>query len=408
MFWPFVVLAFLASFSTAGVMALTLKCSNDETNCNLFDVQTNSKNEIEWTIDKFKTQKATRIEIKRSKFPNFPSNFFEAMTNLETLLANDCGIVNLQIFGSNSLLNLAGILNLELNRNLLETLEAYTFYRTKNLKNLSLHANRLSHIDALAFYGLSYLEFLNLSNNKLAHLDPSVFTPLFSVSEIILTNNQLKVFNFDILASNGNLKTLGLWNNSLSTLQATLVNNVIGSIELANNQLENISALGKMKGMHTLTLNDNKKVDLILADFSEMTQLSILYIDGVDLQRYVNNNYQFLTPLQQLMELYIGRNNLKTLSQFPSLLNLEYLAININEISELDVTGLRERLPSLIAIAIQENPWECQVLMNVYDLLIINNIQIDYRSSYQGVPAGSKSVDKIACDEKFVNTKNDR
>jgi Leucine-rich repeat (LRR) protein len=408
MFWRFVVVAFLASFSATGVMAITLECLNDETNCTLFDVQTDYKNEIEWTVDKFKTQKAIRIEIKRSKFPFFPSNIFEAMTNLKTLVAEDCGIVNLKIFGLNSLLNLAGILELKLDYNMVEALEAYTFYQTKNLKYLKFRFNRLSHIDALAFYGLSNLEFLILSDNQLANLDQSVFAPLVSVAHIHLSHNKLKVFNFDILASNDNLKLLALTNNSLSILQATLVNNVVNFIDLPYNQLGNISALGKMKGMHELYLSENKKVDLILDDFSEMTQLQKFQLEGVDLQRRLNNNYQFLQPLQQLRILQIGRNNLKSLSLFPSLTNLEILTVDKNEISELNVTGLRAQFPRLKNIAIHENPWNCQVLMNVYNLLTLNQFRIVFRQKYRGVPAGSKSVNRISCAEKDINTKYDR
>jgi Leucine-rich repeat (LRR) protein len=404
----FVVLAFLASFSTTGVIAITLECSNDEMNCTIFDVQTNYKNEIEWTVDKSKTQKAIKIEIKRSKFPFFPSNFFEPMTNLKTLVAVDCGIVNLKIFGLNSLLEFTEILNLDLTYNLVETLEAYTFYQTKNLRNISLYSNRLSYIDALAFYGLSHLEFLNLYNNQLANLHQSVFAPLVSVAHIHLSRNKLKVFNFDNLANNGNLKALVLWNNSLSTLQATLVNNVIDIIDLGGNQLGNISALGKMKGMHDLYLYNNKKVDLIFDDFSEMSQLSLLHIDGVDFQRRLNNNYQFLTPLQQLRDLYIGGNNLKSLNQFPSLQNLVELGVDKNEISDLDVTSLRAQFPKLINIIINDNPWKCHVLTNVYNLLLINNIKIDFRKKYPGLPAGSINVNRIACDDKVVNTKYDR
>jgi Leucine-rich repeat (LRR) protein len=333
---------------------------------------------------------------------------FEAMTNLKTLVAVDCGIVNLKIFGLNSLVNLTGILDLDLTYNLVETLEAYTFYQTKNLRNIFLHHNRLSHVDALAFNGLSHLEILSLSYNQLANLDQSVFTPLLSLKTLYLSHNQLKVFNFDILANNGNLKKLELWNNLLSTLQATLVNNVIDHISLPDNQLENISALGKMKGMHALLLFDNKKVDLISEDFLKMSQLQLLNIDGVDLQRRFNNNYQFLTPLKQLKELYIGNNNLKSLNQFPSLQNLVDLGVDKNEISDLDVTGLKAQFPRLIGIAINDNPWKCQVLMNVHNMLLINNIKIDFRERYPGLPVGSINVNGIVCDDKVVNTKYDR
>jgi Leucine rich repeat len=401
----FAVLAFLALISTTGVMAVRLDCSTDDTDCILYDVQTNGDNEIEFpqSFNRALAQKLTKIEIKRSKFPYFPGNFFKAMPNVKFLTARDCGIVTLDVFGLHSSYTGTGIVTLNLEYNLAETLEAYAFHRTRNLLTLELSNNLLTHIHALAFYGLSQLEILNLADNQLVYLDQSVFTPLISLMQLYLGSNQLQVLNLDIFHGNVKLDLLFLAANELSTLQATFVNKVIDYIDLSGNQLVDISALGKMKGMHSLILSDNKEVNLIADDFAEMEGLNSLQLEGVGLQHRLNNNNQFLKPLQQLWSLHIGRNNLTSLSQLSHPIISE-LVVDRNEISELDVNALKAKLPELTDINISNNPWKCQVLTKVLDQLKKLEIELIFRGgNFPVPPMSSKSVKSIICDHKNVS-----
>jgi Leucine rich repeat len=401
MWWQFVVHALI---STIGVIAIKLDCVNDNTDCRLYDVRTNTDNEIYFPrkFNRNLAQKSTKIEIKRSKFRKFPINFFDGMPNVIFLIARDCGLetLNSSLFGLNSSYSLIGIETLDLAYNLVETLEAYTFRQTKNLIHLDMSHNLLFHIDAHAFHGLSRLDYLNLSHNQLTNLDQLVFTPIQSLTQLDLGTNHLQTLNLDILHDNVELKDLILAKNKLSMLKITLINNVIRHIDLSGNQLVDISALGKIKAMHTLELADNKNVNLISKDFSAMAGLNRLDLDGVDLQRRINNNYQFLKPLRQLLLLQIGRNNLTSLSQLSHSI-ISRLDVDGNEISELDIYALKLRLPELAEININNNPWNCQALTKVLEQLERLKIVLSFRGDVNPVPpAGRTNVKGIVCDKK--------
>jgi Leucine-rich repeat (LRR) protein len=404
MCWRIVVLAFIALVSTTGVIAINLNCSSDGTICELYDVRTN-KIEFSSTMDRTLAQKSTKIDIKRSKFPFFPANLFEVMPNVESLRARNCGLAKLKIFGLDSSNNLPSIVALDLENNLVNILDAYAFYQTPNLNQLDLSRNRLYNIDALAFYGLSQLKYLYLSDNQLTVLDQSVFTPLISLVQLFLENNQLQILNFDMFSDNVELSDINFSENKLSTLQATVVNNVIQNIGLSGNQLVDISALVLMKGMQILLLSDNIAVNLNSDEFAKMTELRRLDLDGVDLQRRLYNNYQFLKPLQQLWALHIGRNGLTSLSQFPSFPKLQELGIDGNELSALDVNALTTQYPELKEININNNPWNFQVLTKLLEQLekmeIVTNFK---RDGYQLQPVGSQNKEIIGSNSNVMRT----
>jgi Leucine-rich repeat (LRR) protein len=382
--WRFVVLSYFILFLTTDA-TMAARIVYDRYAPGLHDVRLNENNEIDFpsTLDQESAQKFTEIKIWNSKFPYFPRNFFKAMPNLKILGAQDCGIVTLKIFGLHSSENLTGINNLYLDYNLVETLEAYSFQQTRNLKHLYMKKNRLSHIDALAFYGLAQLEHLILSDNQLTRV----------------------VSNIDIFHDNVKLKYLKMANNKLSTLQATLENNVIDYIDLSGNQLVDISGLSKMNGMHDLKLADNKEVDLFSVDFSKMVQLIDLDLSGVNLPSKLNNNYQFFKSMPQLSVLSIDRNNLTSLSQFPVLPEIHKLTIEGNEISNLDVNALKAQFPKLDVIIFGDNPWNCQDLPNVVDQLLKLEITLPIRNMFcKGAPAGTVTVRYGSSSIEIVST----
>jgi Leucine-rich repeat (LRR) protein len=411
MYWRYIMLALLALVSSTSAMETSLKCDTDgdgdSVNCALLDARIDANNEIDFpaSFDRHVARQLTSIEIKRSNFKFFPSNLIEVMPNLKSITVQNCGLVMLNAtnFGFASTQDLEDVESLHLGDNQLETLKAYTFSQAKGLIELQLANNRLSNIDAAAFYGLSRLDVLDLSHNLLDYLDVDVFLPLVSLHRIVLKQNQFQVFNLDIFRGNVKLFDVYLANNALKQVQATLVNNVAKYFDLSANQLVDISALGKMKGMDTLVLSGNKNVNLRPNAFSEMGQLKQLLLEDIDLRLRLNNEYVFLTPLRQLQILFIARNRLTSLNRFPNLPELRSLIANENDISTLDVNALKAQQPKLEDLNIINNRWNCQVLTKVFDEM--NKLRI--RSSFHSSTGREEPAMRITNVEGVICTNDD-
>lgn len=91
------------------------------------------------------------------------------------------------------------------------------FYASSYLKQeLYLRGNRLSRISNLTFVGLESLLILNLDDNLLTSIDGPVFRNLTKLKRLDLTGNRLSFLSFDAFLGLAQLETLLLRNNYLS------------------------------------------------------------------------------------------------------------------------------------------------------------------------------------------------
>jgi Leucine-rich repeat (LRR) protein len=149
----------------------------------------------------------------------------------------------------------------------------------------------------------------------------------------------------------------------MTDIQSTIVNDNIEEIDLSTNELFDISALNNMKAMTTLQISDNMNLQLHSQVFTDMPQLTHLYMYGTNLQR-LENDFSLFSSLQNLKEFAIGRNSLYNLdfTHFPNLYSLKLLILSDNGLTSMDVYRLNKKCPSLVWLVIGNNNWDCSYL----------------------------------------------
>jgi Leucine-rich repeat (LRR) protein len=153
---------------------------------------------------------------------------------------------------------------------------------------------------------------LNLFQNSIVTFDVNIFAGLRSLYEIHLDKNELTTFDLDIFQYNEQLFQVHLSENKMTDIQSSVVNGNIQRITLSKNELFDISALNNMKAMKRLQISDNMNLQLHSQVFTDMPQLTHLYMYGTNLQR-LENDFSLFTSLRNLEVLGIGRNSLHNL-----------------------------------------------------------------------------------------------
>jgi Leucine-rich repeat (LRR) protein len=302
------------------------------------------------------------ISFAKSIFQQFPVKLLAVFSNLEKVNANSCGLKTLDIstFGDYFPPNLKV---LDVQENEITNIGAKAFVRLPHLRMLYLRNNRITTIDDDAFYGLDELEGLTLYDNSIVTLNVNIFAGLRSLQHIILGKNKLTTFNLDIFQYNEQLLNVQLSENRMTNMQSSVVNVNIETIILNKNLLFDISALHNMKVMKTLQISDNMNLQLHSQVFTDMPQLTYLFMHGTNLQR-LKNDFSLFSSLRNLQIFGIGRNSLYNLvfTHFPNLSSLLILDLSDNGLTSIDVKRLKKKCPSLSLLTIGNNNWNCSYL----------------------------------------------
>jgi Leucine-rich repeat (LRR) protein len=98
-----------------------------------------------------------------------------------------------------------------------------------------------------------------------------------------------------------------------------------------------------MKAMKELEISENMNLQLHSQVFTDMPQLTQLFMYGTNLQR-LENDFSLFTSLRNLEILAIGRNSLYNLdfTHFPNLSSLETLDLSDNGLTSIDVYRLKK------------------------------------------------------------------
>ncbi|RNA34743.1 leucine-rich repeat-containing 15-like [Brachionus plicatilis] len=170
------------------------------------------------------------------------------------------------------------IVEIDLSKNCLISIELDSFGGMLNLKKLNLSQNSLSNVKPI-FKKLKNLQYLNLSMNKIGHIDEQVFSDLENLLCLNLSNNYLrKVPNICALVK---LTELNLGNNRLKSIGKELdeLKN-LKTLFLCFNSIEvlNCYSLINLRKIEFLFLNSNnlKKIDPKM--FLHMDKLKILFL----------------------------------------------------------------------------------------------------------------------------------
>lgn len=186
----------------------------------------------------------------------------------------------------------------------------------KTLSKLFQHRHDFSFLSAL-----KKLKVLDVSNNKLEDTITSFL--------IYLYNSQ-------------KLESLALSSNKIPKITPIIFKkiNQLQSLNLYNNELEDISFLIHLTSLQKLDLSHNKFKDI--SPLVRLTNLRELNLGNNDI-----DDYSYLQELKQLESLTLSANFIKDISFLENLTNLKYLNINYNQIKDISPLKNLKKLESL-------------------------------------------------------------
>ncbi|KAJ3602621.1 hypothetical protein NHX12_030370 [Muraenolepis orangiensis] len=154
---------------------------------------------------------------------------------------------------------LAGLTQLELNRNRIRQIEGLTFQGLTNLEVLKLQRNNISKLTDGAFWDLAKMKILHLDYNRLTEVNSGSLYGLSSLQQLFLSNNSIAHINPDGWKFCLKLRELEMDHNDIS-----------GTIEDTNGAFSGLDSLNR------LTLFGNKIKSVAKKAFSGLEALEHL------------------------------------------------------------------------------------------------------------------------------------
>jgi serine/threonine protein kinase len=237
-----------------------------------------------------------------------------------------------------------GITSISADYNQLESLNGLG--TLANLRTITATSNQISDISALR--GLENLTVIDINDNNVSDIsalstasrlrefhaannDLDDLTPLTGGSALITINiNGNNVQNLDFLYEHIYLSVIRAAHNGLTCIEGLTNVTRLTFVNFNNNQLIDIGTLAKSSGtMLELQLANNNISDI--SALSGMPLLTLLILD--------NNMIEDISPLRDsamLRVLSLHNNNIESIDVFPATNSLSFLDISNNQISSID------------------------------------------------------------------------
>lgn len=261
-----------------------------------------------------------------------------------------------------------------LDHNELEYIEPELFARNSLLQKILLNNNRIVTVDCRVFAHTDYLNSLDLSHNQLLEFSTSCMGgQLASQLTLVINNNRLNhltLKNVDSLdASNNNISTLSIEDETCHTEK----------LIVANNSLANITSMfDRLSSLKHLDISLNHIGRLNISTFASLKNLNKLYLRRTQLQHI---NYGTFANQKELKVLDISYNNLNRIDFdvfFPYLKGLEELYIDGNNLSEtggITWTAMHS-FPNLKSLGLSNNRFNCSYLAKLIRWLDLTKVKL--------------------------------
>ncbi|XP_062133158.1 insulin-like growth factor-binding protein complex acid labile subunit [Drosophila sulfurigaster albostrigata] len=286
-----------------------------------------------------------------------------------------------------------------------------------NLKVLELQGNKLTDFN---LYSCPRLEHLYLNNNQLTQFQitppaegfNSSTTKQFPLRLLDLALNKISVLRENHFELLGELEILDLSGNEITTLKSAHLSDLTSlrhlhlamnyKIELQEHTFEGLEQLETLdlsfNGLENLDphLFGYKQVDKQgLYEYLPMVYMRALYLTGNKLQHLHPRTFEKLPFLEYLT---IGKNAFRVLSAglFAPIRNLRMLSVSHNQLTKISIDFLQTisnittlyidynqlsslpdlngTLPNLEGMAIEGNPWQCDLFAQTERWLISRKI----------------------------------
>jgi len=119
--------------------------------------------------------------------------------------------------------NYAKLVELSLDDNVIEEIEAKAFKNLAQLQTLTLRNNRIKTIKTHTFQNLKKLTILVLDHNELETISESYFKPFEKLQWLYVRNNNIKQINQKSFSDLNQIKFIHMENNALPNIQAGVV-----------------------------------------------------------------------------------------------------------------------------------------------------------------------------------------
>lgn len=239
--------------------------------------------------------------------PEFANNNnIEKIKTMKKLQYIDLGSIGLKSISSDTFKDLAELLEIAIDNNLMYEIPYNAFETNINLKYLHINGTGINNLNCLK--NLNNLECLYADENIINDIEGLKFTP--NLTTLNLAYNKIK--KTDPISNLANLETLYLEHNNISDISSFDKLTKIKSIRLNNNQVNNIDSLVNMMGLESLYLDNNEVEDLSslenkkllkylqfknnkvtsIRSLKDLTNLRVLWLDGNNI-----NDINLLKPI---------------------------------------------------------------------------------------------------------------
>lgn len=281
--------------------------------------------------------------LNATNWQSIPQNLINQTQSVKTI---DLSNTSLQFF--NESLNLCQwphltFINAEHNN--ISELRSKVLSDCHQLSELSVANNQIEQIFERAFFGLYLLKTLDLSNNKIESLSAETFKPLVQLKNLRLNNNQIGAIDYDHFLHNVNLQMLDLSYNSVAVIEE--------------------GSFSKLKELLTLSIEFNPNLNVV--DLMKMDKLRDVIVNNASLLQLhipksvvvVDANYNQIEHLSiesnsSLERLSLQNNRLRNINELAKAINLTYLDLSSNNISDFDFAHLMKT--NISDLVLLENP----------------------------------------------------
>lgn len=426
--------------------------------CVIKDLKGDENSTFEYVPSFFSIFK-TELVFDKCTLSSIPQGLFKAFPHLKTVYTWNSGM---KTVSKSDFRDAAELRVIDMSKNQIEIVEHSTFFKAIDLEFIDLSENKIVVVEMNAFHGLIHLRTLHLQTNLIDEIVPGTFDTLPAMETIHLNGNVLQSIDEHLFAHNAKLKSILLHNNRIKTISGitfqhlrqlmhfdihnnptenldllivdseyTNIRNIncrgcyIGSktkrlsasqnhisyviqngtgkiqeLDISNNNLFSVKNLTELVYLKELDLSHNNIQDIDITTFANMTQLETLKLKQCGFNRI---SYGSFSHKLKLKILDISYNELHTidLNMFAALNNLESLSIDGNNLTEINLSEIKQYFPMLTKIGISKNNWNCASLAEVIKVLGSSSIELSSNgtttqsTNVRGIPCTKESQDKV-------------